>query len=97
MPGTACALTHDDAGPASSPFLAAQIFLQKHASAKGESLVSGNSMFFRMHRILDIYFVGGFGTVQFIDVDEYVGTRPDAIVMDHPHHTLQARRCQGLF
>ena len=40
-----------------------QIFLQKHASSKGERLVSGNSMFFRMHRILDIYFVGGFGTV----------------------------------
>jgi len=73
--------------------LPAQIFLQKHASAKGERLVSGNSMFFRMHRILDIYFVGGFGTVQFIDVDEYKGTRPDAIVMDHPHQTLQACRC----
>jgi len=72
-----------------------QIFLQKHASAKGERLVSGNSMFFRMHRILDIYFVGGFGTVQFIDVDEYKGTRPDAIVMDHPHQTLQARGCGG--
>ena len=71
--------------------LAVQIFLQKHASAKGERLVSGNSMFFRMHRILDIYFVGGFGTVQFLDVDEYKGTRPDAIVMDHPHQTLQAR------
>jgi hypothetical protein len=40
-----------------------QIFLQKHASSKGERLVSGNSMFFRMHRILDIFFVGGFGTV----------------------------------
>ena len=53
--------------------------------------MSGNSMFFRMHRLLDIYFVGGFGTVQFIDVDEYKGTRPDAIVMDHPHQTLQAR------
>ena len=27
--------------------------------------------------------------VQWIDVNEYKGTRPDAIVMDHPHQTLQ--------
>jgi hypothetical protein len=27
--------------------------------------------------------------VQWIDVGEYKATRPDAIVMDHPHETLQ--------
>lgn len=45
-----------------------QIFHAKHATranrAPTERYVSGNSLFFRMNRILDIYFVGGFGTVQ---------------------------------
>lgn len=49
----------------------------------------GNFMFFRMHRITDIYFVGGFGTVQWIDVDEYLGSAPDAIATNHPTRTLQ--------
>ena len=48
-------------------------------------------MFFRMHRISDIYFVGGFGTVQWIDVAEYAAVKPDAIVMDQPLRTLEVR------
>ena len=31
---------------------------------KEERWVSGNAAYFRMNRVLDIYFVGGFGTVQ---------------------------------
>lgn len=69
----------------------AQIFLQKHASANGERWVSSNSVFYRMHRISDIYFVGGFGTVQWIDTAEYASVKPDAIVMDDPHRTLEVR------
>ena len=43
----------------------AQIFHQKHAAESGsEKWICGNALFFRMNRILDIYFVGGFGTVQ---------------------------------
>lgn len=49
----------------------------------------GNNLFFRMHRISDIYFVGGFGTVQWVDVAEYAATTPDSIVLDNPHKTLQ--------
>ena len=49
----------------------------------------GNNMFFRMHRISDIYFVGGFGTVQWVDVAEYAATTPDSVVLDNPHKTLQ--------
>lgn len=49
----------------------------------------GNYVFFRMHRISDIYFVGGFGTVQWVDVGEYAATLPDKIVLDEPHKTLQ--------
>lgn len=53
----------------------------------------GNYMFFRMHRITDIYFVGGFGTVQWIDVNEYLTATPDAIATNSPASTLQV--CYG--
>lgn len=42
-----------------------------------------------MHRISDIYFVGGFGTVQWVDVKEYFHTQPDAVVKQDPLHTVQ--------
>lgn len=42
-----------------------------------------------MDRILDIYFVGGFGTVQWVDTKEYAKAQPDKIVLEHPTHTLQ--------
>jgi len=59
------------------------------ASEKKNRWVSGNYMFFRMHRISDIYFVGGFGTVQWVDVADYVAATPDQIVRSQPHQTLQ--------
>ena len=59
------------------------------ASEKKNRWVSGNYMFFRMHRISDIYFVGGFGTVQWVDVGDYVAANPDQIVRSQPHQTLQ--------
>lgn len=66
-----------------------QIFNKKQASEQKEGWVMGNNLFFRMHRISDIYFVGGFGTVQWVDVAEYAATVPDTIVLDNPHRTLQ--------
>ena len=39
------------------------MFLAKQSSDRHERWVSANASFFRMHRILDIFFVGGFGTV----------------------------------
>ena len=59
------------------------------ASEKKNRWVSGNYMFFRMHRISDIYFVGGFGTVQWVDVGDYVAANPDQIVRSQSHQTLQ--------
>ena len=59
------------------------------ASEKKNRWVSGNYMFFRMHRISDIYFVGGFGTVQWVDVGDYVAATPDQIVKSKPLQTLQ--------
>jgi hypothetical protein len=42
-----------------------------------------------MNALRDIYFVGGFGTVAWIDCSAYATTRPDAIVMYHPHETIE--------
>ncbi len=67
---------------------AADIFHGK-ISTDDTRFVSGNAIFFRMDRILDIYFVGGFGTVQWLDTEEYMQAQPDAIVLEHPSHTLQ--------
>lgn len=48
-----------------------------------------------MHKITDIYFVGGFGTVQWIDVGEYLTATPDVIATNTPARTLAVRgqRC----
>lgn len=71
---------------------AREIFLAKQANtSRTEKWVMGNYMFFRMHRITDIYFVGGFGTVQWVDVNEYLTSTPDAIATNTPSLTLQVR------
>lgn len=70
---------------------AEQIFHQKYSRMSDEGRwVSGTATYFRMDRILDIYFVGGFGTVQWVDVSQYTSTQPDSIVIDSPQRTLQA-------
>ncbi len=43
--------------------------------------MSGNAEYFRMDRILDIYFVGGFGTVQWVDPQEFMSSQPDKVVL----------------
>ena len=55
-----------------------QLFVRQESQEA--DILTGNALFFRMHDIKDIYFVGGFGTVQWIDVDEYTQAQPDAIV-----------------
>lgn len=65
-----------------------QIYVAKHAKERGGEWVSGNLVFFRMHRISDIYFVGGFGTVQWVDVANYMATKPDSIVAADPQQTI---------
>lgn len=37
----------------------------------------------------DIYFIGGFGTVAWIDVNEYEAVKPDKIAMDGGEHNLK--------
>eukprot|EP00775_Hariotina_reticulata_P007132 gene7132-7347_t len=75
--------------PADMQSDARDIFLAKQANERKEKWVLGNFTFFRMHRITDIYFVGGFGTVQWIDVKEYLSSAPDAIATNSPGRTLQ--------
>lgn len=73
-----------------------QIYVTKHAKEKKGEWVSGNLVFFRMHRISDIYFVGGFGTVQWVDVADYMATKPDSIVAADPQETISVRQKQSL-
>lgn len=40
-----------------------------------------NFSYYRMQNIRDIFFVGGFGTVQWVDVEEYERTQPDKIAV----------------
>ncbi len=70
---------------------AEDIFHQKMSTANDskDRWVSGNAVYFRMNKITDIYFVGGFGTVQWVDVDEYTAAQPDAIVVANPNQTLK--------
>ncbi|PNH11675.1 hypothetical protein TSOC_001474 [Tetrabaena socialis] len=75
--------------PADLQDSAREIFITKHSNERKERWVSGNFVYFRMNRIVDIYFVGGFGTVQWIPPDEYLGASPDQIVLNNPNHILQ--------
>lgn len=68
---------------------ARDIFYAKHLSERKEQWLSGNFVYFRMNKIVDIYFVGGFGTVQWISPTEYLTSKPDDIVLDRPNTTLQ--------
>ncbi len=71
------------------------IFEAKHNAAgagggAGGNWGSGAATFFRMHRLSDIYFVGGFGTVSWVDPAEYAAAAPDAVAANEPAATLRA-------
>eukprot|EP01026_Neomeris_dumetosa_P067840 TRINITY_DN6628_c1_g1_i1.p2 TRINITY_DN6628_c1_g1~~TRINITY_DN6628_c1_g1_i1.p2 ORF type:complete len:231 (+),score=40.88 TRINITY_DN6628_c1_g1_i1:469-1161(+) len=67
---------------------ASEMFDKKQKTLRNEGWVAGNSLYFRMHHIQDIYFVGGFGTVQWVDVQEYLNAVPDEIVLGDVYTTL---------
>eukprot|EP01023_Acetabularia_acetabulum_P018676 TRINITY_DN1943_c0_g1_i1.p1 TRINITY_DN1943_c0_g1~~TRINITY_DN1943_c0_g1_i1.p1 ORF type:complete len:241 (+),score=37.29 TRINITY_DN1943_c0_g1_i1:41-724(+) len=67
---------------------ASEMFNTKHKTLRNETWVAGNSLYFRMHHIQDIYFVGGFGTVQWVEVQEYLKSVPDEIVTGDVYTTL---------
>ncbi|KAK7372167.1 hypothetical protein VNO80_05538 [Phaseolus coccineus] len=55
-------------------------YVAKHQ--QGPSQQWGNFYYFRMENISDIYFIGGFGTVAWVDVKEYEKLQPDKIAVD---------------
>ncbi|KAL2539094.1 Pyridoxamine 5'-phosphate oxidase family protein [Abeliophyllum distichum] len=60
--------------------LAHKLYIAKHH--QGPSQQWGNFYYFRMQNISDIYFIGGFGTVAWVDVKEYEALQPDKIAVD---------------
>ena len=69
---------------------AQKLYATKHGH--GASQQWGNFYFYRMEAISDIYFVGGFGTVAWVDVTEYTTSKPDVIAATNPEGTLMVRR-----
>ncbi|KAG9154492.1 hypothetical protein Leryth_024650 [Lithospermum erythrorhizon] len=66
--------------PADEQEWAHQHYIAKHH--QGPSQQWGNFYYFRMQNISDIYFIGGFGTVAWVDVKEYEDIQPDKIAVD---------------
>lgn len=62
-------------------------YIAKHH--QGPSQQWGNFYYFRMQNISDIYFIGGFGTVAWVDVKEYETLRPDKIAVDGGEQNLK--------
>ena len=42
----------------------------------------------------DIYFIGGFGTVAWVDVKEYEAIQPDKIAVDGGEQNLKVNYCE---
>ncbi|KAF2302907.1 hypothetical protein GH714_010923 [Hevea brasiliensis] len=62
-------------------------YIAKHQ--QGPSQQWGNFYYFRMENISDIYFIGGFGTVAWVDVNEYEALQPDKIAVDGGEQNLK--------
>jgi len=60
-----------------------EIFKNKYSTRKESTELEdlwGDYSFFRMNRLIDAYFVGGFGSLNWINMEEYKSVAPDAIV-----------------
>nr|XP_018676837.1 PREDICTED: uncharacterized protein LOC103973132 isoform X1 [Musa acuminata subsp. malaccensis] len=66
---------------------ARQQFVAKHQQWASQQW--GNFYYYRMQNISDIYFIGGFGTVAWVDVKEYEGLKPDKIAADSGEQNLK--------
>ncbi|XP_058068175.1 uncharacterized protein LOC131217282 isoform X2 [Magnolia sinica] len=64
-----------------------QQYIAKHQ--QGPSQQWGNFYYYRMQNISDIYFIGGFGTVAWLDVKEYETLQPDKIAVDGGEQNLK--------
>ncbi|KAJ6818996.1 uncharacterized protein M6B38_404865 [Iris pallida] len=66
---------------------ARQQYISKHQQWASQKW--GNFYYYRMQSISDIYFIGGFGTVQWVDVKEYETLQPDKIAADGGEQNLK--------
>eukprot|EP00249_Psilotum_nudum_P014120 c24680_g1_i1 orf=151-1446(+) len=69
-----------------------QEWAHKHYTAKhqqGATQLWGNFYYYRMESISDIYFIGGFGTVAWVDVTEFENFKPDVIAATGAEQTLK--------
>lgn len=60
-----------------------EIFKSKYQARKEEVDLDdrwGDYTFYRMNNVIDVYFVGGFGTLNWVDLKEYMEAEPDKIV-----------------
>ncbi|KAF6155633.1 hypothetical protein GIB67_034728 [Kingdonia uniflora] len=62
-------------------------YVAKHH--QGASQQWGNFYYFRMDNISDIYFIGGFGTVAWVDIKEYETLQPDKIAINGGEQNLK--------
>ncbi|KAF9675103.1 hypothetical protein SADUNF_Sadunf10G0196600 [Salix dunnii] len=62
-------------------------YIAKHQ--QGPTQQWGNFYYFRLQNISDIYFIGGFGTVAWVDVKEYETLQPDKIAVDGGEQNLK--------
>ncbi|XP_038983995.1 uncharacterized protein LOC103707039 [Phoenix dactylifera] len=73
--------------PADKQEWARQQFKAKHQQWASQQW--GNFYYYRMDNISDIYFIGGFGTVAWVDVKEYEALLPDKIAVDGGEQNLK--------
>ncbi|KAJ0515033.1 putative FMN-binding split barrel [Helianthus annuus] len=62
-------------------------YIAKHQQAPSQQW--GNFYYFRMQNISDIYFIGGFGTVAWVNVKEYESLQPDEIAVNGSEQNLK--------
>ncbi|XP_072952660.1 uncharacterized protein [Typha angustifolia] len=73
--------------PAEQQEWARQQYISKHQQWASQKW--GNFYYYRMQNISDIYFIGGFGTVAWVDVKEYEALQPDKIAADGGEQNLK--------
>ncbi|URE15485.1 Pyridoxamine 5'-phosphate oxidase [Musa troglodytarum] len=73
--------------PADQQEWARQQYMAKHQQWSSHQW--GNFYYYRMQSISDIYFIGGFGTVAWVNVNEYEATQPDKIAADGGEQSLK--------
>ena len=66
-----------------------EIFMEKHGKTYSQYTNTGNFQFWIMANIVDVYFVGGFGTVSWVGGKKYREAQPDRVLTGELHNTLR--------